>query len=298
MEKWVQAYERYLSEDRSVSGNTRLGYSRDLRHFSDAMEAQGLKTPQDLQPFHIQAYLNRLRQEGKSAATLARRLVSVRGLCKFGIIERYIDRDPTLQLEIPKPERKAPRVLTLAEVEKLLDAPEASTPQGLRDKAMLELLYGTGLRVSELMALDVADVHLEMGFLQCSAGSGRERIVPVGGASVHWLREYLKQARPVLAKNERSGSILFPNHLGTRMTRQGFWKIVKKYASESGISSELTPHSLRHSFAVHLLDNGADVRAVQEMLGHASPQTTQKYEPSVRSKVKEVYDRTHPRARS
>jgi integrase/recombinase XerD len=298
MNDWVQAYMRHLAENRSVTESTRASYGRDLRHFLEAMEAQGVHRPAELQPSYIQAYLHRLRQEGKSAATLARRLVSIRGLCRFGVIERFIDRDPALQLEAPKPERKTPRVLTLAEVEKLLDAPDPAAAQGLRDKAMLELLYGTGLRVSELVALDVGDIRLDMGFLHCSAEGGRERIVPVGGLSVKWLRRYLEQGRPVLKKQEGPASVLFPNHLGTRLTRQGFWKIIKKYASAAGISSGMTPHSLRHSFAVHLLDNGADVRAVQEMLGHASPQTTQKYQTSERSKVKEEYDRTHPRARS
>ncbi|MDB4868366.1 MAG: xerD [Cohnella sp.] len=297
MRKWLEAYEAHLAEDRSVAESSRLSYLRDLHHFVSDMERQGIRTPTRLLPFHIQGYFSRLRQEGKSAATLARRLVSIRAWCRFGVIERMIERDPTLQLELPKPGRKPPRVLTLSEVDKLLDAPDAETPQGLRDKTMLELLYATGLRVSELVALDVDHVRIQMGFLHCSGIGSRERIVPMGALSVQCLQRYLEQGRPKLRKKEDADPAMFPNHLGTRLTRQGFWKIIKKYGLAAGLPPDMTPHTLRHSFAVHMLDNGADLRAVQEMLGHASPQTTQKYQMSERAKVMEVYNRTHPRAR-
>jgi integrase/recombinase XerD len=298
MIKWVEAYEAHLAEERSVSESSRLSYRRDLHHFASDMERMGIRTPAELLAAHIQTYFNRLRQEGKSAATLARRFVSIRALCRFGVIERIIDRDPMLQLESPKPGRKPPRVLTLSEVEKLLEAPDAETLQGLRDKTMLELLYATGMRVSELMALNVEHVQMRMGFLHCSGAGSRERIVPMGALSVQWLQRYLEQGRPKLLKKAEAEPAMFPNYLGTRLTRQGFWKIIKKYALAAGLPPDMTPHTLRHSFAVHMLDNGADLRAVQEMLGHVSPQTTQKYQMTERAKVKEVYDRTHPRARA
>ncbi|MBW5446714.1 tyrosine recombinase [Cohnella sp. CFH 77786] len=297
MRTWIQAYLNRLEEDRAVSVSTRLSYGRDLRDFAEAMERMDVHVPRALLSSHVQAYLHRLRQEGKSAATIARRLVSVRALCRFGVIERILERDPTLQLDAPKPERKAPRTLSAEEVGRLLEAPDEDTVQGLRDRAMLELLYASGMRVSELMALDVGHVRPDMGFLHCSGPGSRERIVPIGGAAVRLLKRYLEEGRGRLLRPDKPTDALFPNHLGTRMTRQGFWKVIKKYAGTAGIAAELTPHALRQSFAVHLLGNGADIRAVQEMLGHASPQTTQRYQTSPKARVKEEYDRAHPRAR-
>jgi integrase/recombinase XerD len=296
MKPWIQSYLEQLAEDRTVSENTKLGYGRDLRDFADSLEPLGITDPKELLPSHVQGYLNRLRKAGMSPATLARRLVSIRALCRYGMIGRILDRDPTLQLEAPRLEKKTPRTIPVLDVEKLLERPDPGTPQGLRDKAMLELLYATGMRVSELMSLDAGDVRLDLGFLRCAGSGNRERMVPVGGPAVRWLKQYLEEARPVLMKEGKTGDALFPGHLGMRLTRQGFWKIIKKYAQAAGIGSDLTPHTLRHSFAAHLLENGADVRAVQEMLGHVSPQTTQLYQTGVRTKVKDIYDRTHPRA--
>lgn len=297
MLKWIQDFKDRLAEDRAVSESTRVSYGRDLADFAKAMDEMGVTTPGALLPKHLQAYMNRMRQEGKSSATIARRLVSVRGLCRYGVIERVLERDPTLQLEAPRPASKEPRTLAPEEIGKLLDAPDEQTVQGLRDKAMLELLYATGMRVSELMAMDVAHVRIDMGFIHCSGPGSRERIVPIGGIAARTLKRYLDEGRSAWIRPDKPSDALFPNHLGTRMTRQGFWKIIKKYARAAGIPHELTPHTLRHSFAVHLLENGADVRAVQEMLGHASPQTTQMYQTAARGRVKEEYDRAHPRAR-
>jgi integrase/recombinase XerD len=209
-----------------------------------------------------------------------------------------IDADPARFVEAPKAERKEPRALSEDEVERLLAAPEGTSPNALRDKAMLELLYATGLRVSELISLRIDDVNMPLAFVRCEAARGKERIVPVGGAAMKALSVYLTEGREALLKAGRASEALFVTQLGDGMTRQAFWKIVKKYAEAAGIGGDLSPQSLRGSFAAHLLANGADVRAVQEMLGHAVPATTQAYAHAAKAKalMKDVYDKSHPRA--
>jgi integrase/recombinase XerD len=200
-------------------------------------------------------------------------------------------------METPKPEKKLPHVLTVQEVGKLLEAPAGTSPNGMRDKAMLEVLYATGIRVSELVSLNIDSVNPAMGFIRCLGKGGKERIVPLGQISSQCLTAYIETMRPKLLKSDKPDEALFINHLGTRITRQGFWKIIKRYAAESDIRKEITPHTLRHSFAAHLLENGADLRSVQEMLGHADISTTQIYTQLAKGKLKEVYDRSHPRAK-
>ena len=204
-------------------------------------------------------------------------------------------KDPTDDLSSPKLERKLPRVLTVDEVEKLLNQPDTSTPAGIRDKAMLEVLYATGIRVSELVSLNLDDIELDEGFVRCIGKGSKERVVPMGEIAINALRSYLSKGRPKLVSNPGENA-LFLNHHGRRLTRQGFWKIVKKYAAQLGIRKEITPHTLRHSFATHLLENGADIRAVQEMLGHADISTTQIYTHVTKDRLKDVYARSHPRA--
>ncbi len=189
-----------------------------------------------------------------------------------------------------------PKVLTVQEIGRLLDAPQTGSPSGMRDKAMLEVLYATGIRVSELISLDVASVNPGLGFIRC-VGTSKERIVPLGRIASDYVQAYIDSMRPKLLKPSKVEEALFISHLGSRMTRQGFWKIMKRYAQEAGIEQEITPHTLRHSFATHLLENGADLRSVQEMLGHADISSTQIYAQVTRGKMKEVYDRTHPRAK-
>jgi integrase/recombinase XerD len=296
MRSWQQTYLAYMVNERGVSRNTEQSYFSDLSDFVRNMEDHQVNEASELRAHHITSYLNDLRKEGRSTATITRRIVSIRSFCKYLTIHRVMDYNPALQLETPKAEKKAPLALTTTELDKLLELPDTSCDMGLRDRAMLELLYATGLRVTELISLDIQHVRLDMGFLLCLGSGGRERMVPVGSQGTSWVSKYLEEARPRLVHKDKQNEALFVNHSGTRFTRQGFWKVMKKYASQLGI--DITPHTLRHSFAIHLLDNGADIRAVQEMLGHADPSTTHMYQGSVKLKIKEEYERNHPRARN
>jgi integrase/recombinase XerD len=296
MRNWLRSYLSYMVEERGVTRNTEQSYSSDLSDFVTYMEAHQVNEVIDLRTHHLASYLNDMRKEGRRAATITRKIVSIRSFCKFLTMQRALDFNPALQLESPKADRLPPRALEPTDIDKLLEQPDTDTDMGLRDRAMLELLYATGLRVSELISLDVVHVRLDMGFLLCLGSGGRERMVPVGSHSTVWVSKYLEEARPTLADGDNPVEALFLNHLGRRLTRQGFWKVMKKYASRLGM--DITPHTLRHSFARHLLDNGADIRAVQEMLGHVDPSTTQIYQSSAKLKIKEVYERNHPRARN
>ncbi|CAM3566322.1 site-specific tyrosine recombinase XerD [Marinicrinis lubricantis] len=288
----------YLSVEKGLAVNTLESYERDLSQFCSYMkETFGLDEAGEVSKLHITSYLLALRQKGKASSTVTRNVVSIRGFFQFLTLERFIEQDPAQHLESPKQDRRLPKSITIEEVEKLLAAPDISKPAGLRDKAMLELLYASGMRVSELMDLDVDNVNTGMGFVRCIGKGSKERIIPLGKICIDFLNRYLSAARPVLTKKKPDEASLFVNQAGGRMTRQGFWKIIKKYALQLGIRQEITPHTLRHSFATHLLENGADLRAVQEMLGHADISTTQIYTHVTKSKMKEIYDQTHPRAK-
>ncbi|MEQ4483027.1 site-specific tyrosine recombinase XerD [Cohnella silvisoli] len=293
---WLRSYLSYMVEERGVTRNTEQSYFSDLSDFVTYLESNQVSGANDLRAHHLTSYLNEMRKEGRRAATITRRIVSIRSFCKFLTIRRALDYNPALQLESPKADKKSPRSIASVDMDKLLELPDTSTDMGLRDRAMLELLYATGLRVTELISLDVGHVRLDMGFLLCLGTGGRERMVPVGSHGTAWVSKYLEEARPRLINEDKSDEALFVNHLGTRLTRQGFWKMMKKYAFKLGL--DITPHTMRHSFATHLLDNGADIRAVQEMLGHADPSTTQMYQSSAKLKIKEVYERSHPRAKT
>lgn len=223
-------------------------------------------------------------------------MASVRAFHQFLLREKAADHDPTVHIESPQLERKLPKVLSLEEVETLLNAPRLDNHFGLRDKAMLELLYATGIRVSELIGLNVGDVHLSMGFVRCIGKGNKERIIPLGRTAAKAIDSYLNNGRKKFMSKKSSEEALFLNHHGKRLTRQGFWKILKRLTKEAGIEKELTPHTLRHSFATHLLENGADLRAVQEMLGHADISTTQIYTHVTKTRLKDVYSQFHPRA--
>lgn len=296
LREWQEAYVSEMGRDRSMSANTLSGYASDLNDFVGSLEQAGVTKPGELRSYHIQTYLNRLREEGRTAATINRRIVSIRAFCNELAIRRALEMNPAMQLEAARIERKPPQTLSEEDTVRLLELPDVRTEQGLRDRAMLELLYASGLRVSEMIALDVGHIRLDMGFLLCLGSRGKERMVPIGSHCLEWLRRYMEEARPGLLSPDKPSPAIFVNHLGGRLTRQGFWKIMKKYALMLG--TDISPHTLRQAFAVHLLDNGADVRAVQEMLGHAAPSTTQAYQQPVKLKLKEVYERNHPRARS
>ncbi|NOU97632.1 site-specific tyrosine recombinase XerD [Paenibacillus sp. LMG 31456] len=297
MKNELQSFIHFLSDERGLARNTLESYERDIIQYLSFLEEQGIESLTDTKKIQISSYLMHLKQLGRAAATQSRNMVSIRAFYHYLVRERRIQQDPTLYIETPKLEKRVPNVLTITEVESLLDAPNTEVPNGMRDKAMLELLYATGIRVSELIYLDVENVNLELGFVRCVGTALKERIIPLGGIAADYVASYIQIMRPRLLKHSETEQALFINHLGTRITRQGFWKIIKKYAAETQIVKEITPHTLRHSFAAHLLENGADLRSVQEMLGHADISTTQIYTQVTRSKMKEVYDRAHPRAK-
>ncbi|OZB95459.1 site-specific tyrosine recombinase XerD [Paenibacillus sp. XY044] len=298
MIQYVQPFIRYIREEKGLSSNTLESYTRDVRQFVGFIEERGLSSADQVKRTHIQMYLNLKKQERLAPATLARKLVSVRSFFHYLIRESVIRQDPSLGLDTPRLEKKPPRVLSIGEVNRLLEAPDVSVPQGLRDKAMLELLYGTGLKVSELISLNVDDVNLDMHFLRCTSSAGKERVLPINGISAGAVRQYLTGMRdPLVRETSSDDRGLFLNLTGSRLTRQGFWKVLKKYAADAGIEGEITPHTLRHSFAAHLLENGADMRSVQEMLGHADMATTQMYTMNTKRTMKDVYEEHHPRGR-
>lgn len=295
MYELLDEYLNYLIAERRLSQNTIQAYSADLIEFITFLKCEGLHDFKEKGKEDIFNYLTKLRKKGLSSSSLMRRLASIKGLYRFLLRENYINNNPSGIIEVAKREKKLPKVLSLQEVESLLDQPDEKTPLGMRDKAMLELLYATGLRVSELIALPLSAVNLQVGYLLTMGKGGKERIVPVGELAIAMLKAYLAAARA-----DNTGHLdsryLFVNKYGKRMTRQAFWKIIKKYALKAGIGKEISPHSLRHSFATHLLEKGADLRSVQEMLGHADISTTQIYTHILKSRMGELFKRFHPRA--
>lgn len=295
MKKLINEFITYLSVERGLALNTLESYGRDLRQYSQYLEKDDESALDQASRSTIVDYLLHLQKQGKATATIARRLAALKAFYQFLVREKYLEMDPTANLESPKLEKRLPKVLSIREVEMLLQAPGPSTPAGLRDRAMLELLYATGIRVSELVSLNSVDVNLDMGYIRCTGKGSKERIVPLGSMAIKSVREYLDHGRGKLVR-DREELAMFVNHHGRRLTRQGFWKIVKKYAEDAKINKEITPHTLRHSFATHLLENGADLRSVQEMLGHADISTTQIYTHITKGRLKEIYAKTHPRA--
>jgi integrase/recombinase XerD len=292
----LEDYMHFLKVERQLSGNTITSYKRDLDEYMNYMEQAGYDSIDDVDRPALLGHFHRLKEGGKSARTVSRHISSIRSFHQFLLREKVTTQDPTVHLELPKLEQKLPRVLSMDDVERLIEAPDRSKPQGVRDTALLEILYGTGMRVSELIGLNMDDIHLSMGFVRVFGKGGKERIIPLGGKSITACLRYIEEARPVFIKNQKSVEALFVNMRGTRLTRQGCWKLLNGHALKAGIKKELTPHILRHTFATHLIENGADLRAVQEMLGHADISTTQIYTHVSRSRLKEVYVKFHPRA--
>ncbi|WP_188453736.1 site-specific tyrosine recombinase XerD [Virgibacillus oceani] len=285
----------YLQVERGLSDNTLKSYNRDLSKYLNYIEKVIQKTTwNNVVRSDIIGFLFMLKDDGKAAATIARTISSIRLFHRFLINEQLVDRDASLHIETPKKERKLPDTLSTKDVESLL-AISGNSPLHIRNKAMLELLYATGLRVTELISLKVSDLHLTMGFIRCFGKGSKERIVPLGDVAKKAVEDYLQYARENLLKNGAEDT-LFVNRHGTALTRQGFWKILKLIAKDAGIKKRITPHTLRHSFATHLLENGADLRSVQEMLGHSDISTTQIYTHVSKTRLKDVYTSFHPRA--
>lgn len=290
----VSAYENYLLNIKHASENTVSSYMRDIRQFRDYMtdvEELGLA---ECDRNCICRYAQFLNERGKSAATVTRGVASLRSFYTFCVNESYVPHNPVYDIPQQKNEKKLPQILTGSEVEELLKQPQTKDMKGVRDKAMLETLYATGMRVSEMIALNVSDVSLAGAFVRCE-NHGKNRIIPLYPDAVKALAYYISDIRPRMTADPEE-SALFVNMTGERMTRQGFWKILKYYQEKAKINKEITPHTLRHSFAAHLLENGADLRSLQEMLGHSDISSTQIYTQVVKQNLKNVYNRFHPRA--
>lgn len=297
MEDHLEDFLHYLIVERGLSNNTIESYRRDLKKYIFYLkEVAGCPDLNIVKRETINAFLYFLKDEGKATSTIARSTASIRTFHQFLLRDQILSHDPSHHIGVPKMGRHLPKVLSMKEVEQLLASPSGDTPFVHRDKAMLEVLYATGMRVSELINLNLEDIHLTMGFLRCFGKGNKERIIPLGRVAVQALEYYIDQARTKLIK-QNDTEALFLNHHGKRLSRQGFWKILKGYTKEAGIKKELTPHTLRHSFATHLLENGADLRSVQEMLGHADISTTQIYTHVTTSHLKNVYMQFHPRAK-
>lgn len=293
MEEQIQQFILYVQQVKGLSGNTALSYQRDLRHFRQYMEReQGIKEFGEVTPGHLGAYLRMLEQE-KRPSTVSRHMSSLRALYRYLVKMRLAGEDITENLQFPKQDRGAPEILTLEEAKALVEQPIGDRPLQLRDRAILELLYATGIRASELVALTVSDVNLRLGFLHCREG-GRERVIPFGKYARETLLQYMDIGREALLRDVHCET-LFLNYSGGAMTRQGVWKLVRRYGEQAGIQREVTPHSLRHAFAAHLIENGADLRSVQEMMGHADISATQVYAAGHQHSVREDYTRNHPR---
>ena len=290
---YYQEYAVYLETEKKAAANTQSSYLRDVRQFLQWLGEEGL-TAETAAQADVERYTRHLTAEHKSAATVTRSLASLKSFYQFLVERGWVDHNPARGLSPARVERKLPQILTNKEVELFLEQPDPADPKGCRDRAMLELLYATGIRVSELIGLDVDHINLSASFIRC-VGRDRERIIPLYTTAVQALSDYVDHVRPQMVErpDERA---LFVNMSGERMSRQGFWKIIKHYQEKAGIQKDITPHTLRHSFAAHLLENGADLRSIQEMLGHADISSTQIYTQIVNQKLKEVYQKAHPRA--
>ena len=290
----VDQYLNYLLVEKGLSKRTLESYSRDLSRYLAFLLANRVKHVSDSDTSLVLKHLIALRESGLGTRSRARHLVSIRGFYRFLVQENIVERDPTRRVELPKVSLKLPDVLSVKEVQLLLDAPDPKTPLGARDAAMIELLYAAGLRVSELVNLKLQDINLEAGFVRVFGKGSKERVVPIGNYARQTLAHYLETSRKKLLKNLVS-AWLFVARAGKPMTRQGFWKLLRRYALKSGVKKKITPHSLRHSFATHLLEGGADLRAVQIMLGHVDISTTQIYTHVAKDHLREIHSKYHPR---
>ncbi len=293
MERQLKYFFDFLENDKKLSDNTLQSYKRDLKQFKNYLEACDIHYNK-VKEEDIKDYIRDLQGQGKKASSISRGIASIRSFYQFVLKNKKVKVDPTQNIQSPKIEKRIPSVLTAKEVELLLDQPKDVDLKGIRDKAMLEFAYATGMRVTEIISLNIEDVNLEEGYVTCKHVN-KQRNIPLGNMSLKALKEYVEEARDILVKNEGEEA-LFVNINGSRLTRQGFWKIIKYYKEQAHITKEITPHVLRHSFATHLLQNGADLKAIQTMLGHSDISSTQVYMQFQDEGLKNVYRKAHPRA--
>lgn len=290
----ICAYENYLSKVKQASSNTVSSYLRDIRQFAEWMHTVEDTAIVDATQLNISDYLAHLEDEGRSGATISRSLASLKNFYAYLVSSGFLEKTPVVDIHVDRGEKKLPQILTGREIEQLLAQPVCVDAKGFRDKAMLEVMYATGIRVSELIDLDVDDVNLELGIIKC-AGGKKTRAIPLYPGALRSLTVYLREIRDTMVSSVDEKA-LFVNINGARMSRQGFWKILKHYQSAAHIEKDITPHTLRHSFAVHLLENGADLGSLQELMGHSDISSTQMYTHMVNQKLKSVYDKCHPKA--
>ena len=290
----VRAYENYLSKVKQASANTVSSYMRDIRQFSQWLSDNEETHILDATQFNISAYMSFLEEQGKSGATLSRSLASLKNFYAYVVSTGFLEKTPVVEIHVDRGEKKTPQILTGKEIELLLAQPICVDAKGYRDKAMLEVMYATGIRVTELISLNIDDVNLDVGIIKCSNGR-KSRAIPLYPAALRALSQYMDNIRGSMIADPDEDA-LFVNISGIRMSRQGFWKILKHYQNTAHIEKEITPHTLRHSFAVHLLENGADVGSVQELMGHSDISSTQMYTQMINQKIKSVYAKFHPKA--
>lgn len=293
MEKEIRDFVIYLHDVKKTSENTELSYKRDLQKLQSFLEEQGIEDPHRITETSLNSYILFLEKNQFAPATVSRHIAAVKAFFHFMVKRGMVSEDVSENLKAPRIEKKMPEILTMEEVVRLLEQPGRNTPKEIRDRAMLELLYATGIRVSELISLQITDLNLRLGYIICR-DSSKERAIPFGNQAKEALLLYLKEARDILIKGTQTEA-LFVNCSGKPMSRQGFWKLIKYYAAKAGIETDITPHTLRHSFAAHLVENGADLHSVQEMMGHSDISSTQVYANMGGSRIQTVYRQAHPR---
>ena len=293
MERQLKYFFDFLENEKKLSDNTLQSYRRDLKQFKRYLESYEIHYNR-VKEEDIKDYIKEMQEQGKKPSSISRSIASIRSFYQFVLRRKKVKQDPTANVQSPKIEKRVPNVLTAKEVELLLDQPKDVDLKGTRDKAMLEFAYATGMRVTEIISLNIEDVNLEEGYVVCKTGT-KQRTIPLGTMSLKALKEYIEDARNILIKDENEKA-LFVNINGSRLTRQGFWKIIKYYKEQAHITKDITPHVLRHSFATHLLQNGADLKAIQTMLGHSDISSTQVYTQFQDEGLKDIYRKAHPRA--
>ena len=295
-EALLEQFMAHLALERNLANNTQFAYRRDLERYFWFLKDCGITNLDAIRPIHLQQYARLLDELGLAASSLARNFSALRLFHRFLVAERLCKNNPTENLQTPRLERKIPEVLQVEEMTRLVEAPDVEQPLGIRDRAILEMMYGAGLRASELLGLQVTDLLHQEGLVRVWGKGARERIVPLGEVAWFWIEQYLARVRPRLSKGLASRNVLFLNRFGRPLSRMGLWKLIQKYVLQAGVNRRVYPHIFRHSFATHLLENGADLRAVQELLGHADIATTQIYTHVSRGYLKQVHRKYHPRA--